>query len=89
MIKKICLMIGLLIIVTTPVFGENAKSNTTSISAFNSYRISVQLEVKCDWDQRVNRFTFHKFFVIPGRSNVTIIVPNSMKKCECWSKILW
>ena len=62
---------------------------TTTITTYNPYRLTVELEVKCDWDNNIKGFRFHKFFTVPGKSKTQIVVPSSMKKCQIWPKISW
>lgn len=61
--------------------------NTIRITAYNPYRLSVRLEVKCDHDWKTNRFTFHRFIDVPGKQNTIIQVPNNMRDCQIWPKI--
>jgi hypothetical protein len=62
---------------------------TTKIGVYNSYSLSLRLEVKCDHDWKTKRFLFHKFVVVKGKKKTTIIIPNNMRKCQVWPKIIW
>lgn len=68
---------------------SSSKTNTIKITTYNPYRIRANLEIKCDHDWRTNRFVFHKFIDIPGKQNTVIRVPNNMKDCQVWPKIVW
>ena len=63
-------------------------TNVVTIQTANPYRFDVRLEVKCDWDGQ-NRYRFHQFIVVPGKKQTIIRVPNTLKFCEIWPKVLW
>ena len=63
--------------------------STTTITVYNPYRLTVNLEVKCDWDYKKQQFDYLKHFTVPGKKNTEIVVPNRLKKCQVWPKISW
>lgn len=63
-------------------------TNVVTIQTANPYRFDVRLEVKCDWDGQ-SRYRFHQFIVVPGKRQTLIRVPNSLKFCEIWPKVIW
>ena len=67
----------------------NATSNQNyvRITTFNPYSMTVKLEIKCDWDADVEEFKYHKFITIEGKKSTDIIVPNTFKNCQIWSKV--
>jgi hypothetical protein len=66
---------------------SNAADNVIKITAFNPYTIRAVLEVKCNYNWKINKFEFHKFVNIPGKKNTVIYVPNNMKDCQVWPEI--
>lgn len=96
MIKKICLTLGLLaLFMLAPILVGLAKgemfnkNNNTKIIAYNPYSMKVELEVKCDYNSKRGEFTYHRFFVIPKKSNVVIVVPNLLKECQVWPHVIF
>ena len=65
-----------------------SNSSNTKITIFNPYSISAEMEVKCDYNWKVKKFQYYKKFVIKGKKNLTISVPNYLKQCQIWPKIL-
>jgi len=65
------------------------KTPVVTIQTANTYRFDVRLEVKCDWDWRSGQYRFHQFIVVPGKKKTVIRVPNNLKFCEIWPKLLW
>lgn len=63
-------------------------TNVVTIQTANPYRFDVRLEVKCDWDGQ-SRYRFHQFITVPGKRQMLIKVPNSLKFCEIWPKVIW
>lgn len=61
-----------------------ASPKTTEIMVFNPYRITVMSEIKCDHDYKTGKYRFYKIIELKKKSNMLVIVPNSMKKCELW-----
>ena len=88
-------LIGCILVFATPIIwsvvyahASGLKAdNTIRITAYNPYRLSVRLEVKCDHDWKTNRFLFHKFIDVPGKQDTVIQVPNNMRDCQIWPKI--
>jgi len=69
------------------VNAQNLKS--TEITAYNSYKIDVFLEVQCNWNNNIKNYDFHKYYIVKGKSNTTIKVPSYVSNCKIWSKIKW
>jgi len=93
-IVQVAFVVGALLIMAGIVklavaHANSLKANTIRITAFNPYRLDVRLEVKCDHDWKTNRFVFHKFIDVPGKQDTVIYVPNNMKDCQIWPKIIW
>lgn len=61
----------------------------TELIVYNPYRLSVQLEVKCDYQNKTKKFRYHKFVEVPGRKNTIIKTPANLKQCQIWPKITW
>jgi hypothetical protein len=64
-----------------------ASKQQTEIEVHNGYFLSVQTEIKCDWDG--TRYKFHDWTTVRSRSKTVIIVPYGLKKCELWPAIRW
>lgn len=64
-------------------------TNVVTIQTANPYSFAVRLEVKCDWDWRSGRYAFHQWLVVPGKKQTLIKVPNNLKFCEIWPKVLF
>ena len=62
---------------------------TVRITTFNPYTFSARLELKCDWDGRKGAYGFHRFITVRGKGATLVDVPNNMKSCEIWPKILF
>lgn len=60
-----------------------------TIQAANPYSFDVRLEVKCDWEWQRGRYRFHQFIVVPGKKSTMISVPNSLRFCEIWPKVIF
>lgn len=71
------------------LFAAIPMNRVVKISSFNVYSLDVQLEVKCDFNNKTNKFEYHRFFTVPGKKHTTIIVPNTVKDCQIWPKIKW
>jgi hypothetical protein len=67
----------------------SGRAEVVTIQTANPYRFSVRLEVKCDWDWQKGRYRFHQFIVVPGKQQTQIKVPNNLRFCEIWPKILF
>lgn len=65
------------------------RAGTVVIQTANPYSFDVRLEVKCDWEWQARRYKFHQFIVVPGKQQTLIKVPNNLKFCEIWPKVLW
>jgi hypothetical protein len=59
------------------------------IQTANPYRFDVRLEVKCDWEWQKGAYRFHQFIVVPAKRQTLIKVPNNLKLCEIWPKVIW
>lgn len=67
----------------------SASQPTVTIQTANPYSFDVRLEVKCDWDGRAGRYAFHQWLIVPGKKQTLIKVPNSLKFCEIWPKVIF
>ena len=57
----------------------------TKLEINNPYSsVSLKLEVKCDHDYKLNKYRFHKIFVIRRGGDMTLYTPSNLKKCEIW-----
>jgi hypothetical protein len=70
-------------------FALAQQNKTVELTVYNSYGLSVQLEIKCDWNNKKGGFDYHQFVVIPGKKNSIIKVPSYLKKCQIWPQIKW
>ena len=61
-----------------------AAPKTTEIMVFNPFGITVLSEIKCDHDYKTNKYKFYRLIELKKRSNILVIVPNAMKRCELW-----
>lgn len=66
---------------------ETQQPNTVKLETYNPYNLDVALEVKCD--HRLNRWTYHKKFTVKGKSRFSLLVPNNLRNCQIWPKIIW
>jgi hypothetical protein len=73
------LVIALLLATGAPA----SKEKTTRLMVANPFRISLTLEVKCDWLPKEGRYYFYKKIFIPKRTNVVLTVPK-VTFCEIW-----
>jgi len=80
----IATIISLLALLSIPV-----KQNTVILEVNNPYSMEVRLEVKCDHDWTLNRFRFHRFISVGANQGTTIAVPNNLKRCQIWPKVIW
>lgn len=56
----------------------------TKIQVFSPYSIGMRLETKCDWIPEKKKYKYFKRFSVPGKSQMTIEVPQGLKSCEIW-----
>jgi len=57
------------------------KYEKSVIEIHNPFHISVNIEMKCNWDGK--RFRHHKFFRLNGKSKIVFSIPNS-SNCQFW-----
>jgi hypothetical protein len=67
----------------------SGKTGVVTIQTANPYSFDVRLEVKCDWEWQKGKYRFHQFITVPGKKQMLIRVPNSLKLCEIWPKVIW
>lgn len=95
MFKKILMRLGLLVLfVLAPILGgvsysEEKVYHNVEITAYNSYRFDVWIEVKCDFNNSNQNYLYYKELIVPGKGNIKIQVPSNLHKCELWSKVLF
>ena len=51
----------------------------------NSYRISIVLELKCDWNKDKKVFNYYKIINVPKRNKVFFSLPKDVGNCEIWA----
>ena len=66
-----------------------APQQVTQIRVDNPYRITLQAEIKCDWDWKQKKYKLHQWILIRKKSQTTITVPSGMRLCEFWPAIKW
>lgn len=72
------------------VFSLPAHSNTTTeIEVNNTSIVSVQLEVKCDFNNETKRYGFHDWITIRRYSKKSVMVPTGMRKCAFYPHTIW
>jgi len=54
------------------------------ISVYNTFRISLIVEIKCDWRGEKNKFDFIEEKLLLSNRNTSIYIPRVSKKCEIW-----
>jgi hypothetical protein len=63
---------------------------TVDVTIPNPYSLDVSLEVKCDWNKKMNVWAFYKKYKIRSQRSVVISIPNHLKNCEVWPTVhLW
>lgn len=72
-----------------PFLGAHQKESVVKIEVNNPYSLTIQLEVKCDYSSKTDRFQYHTFIVVPGKKQTILKVPNHLKKCQIWPRIRW
>jgi len=80
------LMVAAFMLISVPTKAA-AESRHTELMVSNPYFLSIQSELKCDWDGK--RYAHHQDIIIKKRSKTVIMVPHGLRKCELWSKIRW
>jgi len=50
----------------------------------NPYSITVDVELKCDYDRSQQGFKHYKRVTIKKKGSVTIMLPKHLKKCQIW-----
>jgi hypothetical protein len=58
------------------------------VKVYNPYRVKIQLQVKCDYDNKIKRFKYNKTKTITKRGNTKFILPDNIKRCQVWPKVL-
>lgn len=87
------MLVGM-VLTAAVAFGRDARrflgtQDVVVIQAANPYSFDVRLEVKCDYEWQKNQYRFYRIIVVPGKRNTQVSVPNSLKFCEIWPKVLW
>jgi hypothetical protein len=59
-------------------------NKTTAIVINNTFGIGVELETKCDFDNKIGNYTYYKRIIIPKRTRKVLRVPVGLKMCEIW-----
>ena len=70
-------------------FAVAQEKQVVRIETHNPYSLTVKLEVKCDYDWKTKNYKYYENVLIKGKKDVTLLVPNSLKRCEIWPKIIW
>lgn len=55
----------------------------------NPYRFGVELEVKCDWNNKKKEFEFRKFYFIKPGKSLNIRFPKYYSSCQVWPSHAW
>ena len=84
-----CLVLLVVIITKNCPAGASLPPSTTTIHAFNPYRLKINLEIKCDFNRKQQDYTYHQFIMVYGKSDTRIVTPSNLKYCEIWPKIIW
>ena len=82
-------IVVVLVVLARATITNSAPTDAVEITAHNPYRISVNLEVKCDWNSSARTYKLHRFYTIPGKKSVVIHTPRDVRRCEVWPKIKW
>lgn len=56
------------------------------IEIHNTFRYSVQLELKCNYNTIKRKFMYHKFYNLEGHSSIRIPIQNN-SDCQLWPKL--
>lgn len=67
----------------------SGKAGVVTIKIANPYRFDIRLEVKCDWEWQKGKYRLHQFITVLGKRQTMIFVPNYLKSCEIWPKVIW
>lgn len=59
-------------------------NRATNIHIFNSWPIGTKIEVKCDWDNKIQGYKFYKVIFVARRNNNTLSIPTGLENCEIW-----
>jgi hypothetical protein len=81
------IMVALFLLAPRNISGNT--ENVVEIHAYDPYRWDVYILVKCDWDNKTQNYRFLKRYIIPGKGKAIIRVPNNLRHCECWPKIVF
>jgi hypothetical protein len=88
---KTDLTIGLIVLLLLTSYGLVAYSLQPSTSIViqisNPYSFQVEAEVKCDWNNEKQAFSYHKHLVFPSDQITKIEIPKTQKLCEIWPKV--
>jgi hypothetical protein len=68
-------------------FANQKSANQVLLEIHNVYSLDAIFELKCDWDNDIEEFTYHKFIHIPKHKITTISVSKELKHCQIWPKI--
>ena len=68
---------------------ETQQPNTVKLETYNPYNLDVSLEVKCNHNHYLKKWDYYKKFTVKGKSKFSLVVPNNLKTCQIWPKIIW
>jgi hypothetical protein len=66
------------------LFSTTCFANSVNIAINNSYGVGVEIECKCDFNNKIQKYDYYHRFYISKRSAKTISVPSNLKNCEIW-----
>jgi hypothetical protein len=63
------------------------KKEYIEITTRNPYSFSTELLLKCNWDGK--QYGYLQTILIPKKSDIRIIVPANMRKCEIYPHVIF
>ena len=56
---------------------------------FNPYNVKIRLRIKCNYNQKLKKFEYDKTILINEKNKGKFILPNNIKRCQVWPKVIW
>jgi len=79
--------IAIITLIFTQYNAWTAEPPTVDITIYNPYSLTVNIEVKCDYDRLGKKFLFQRHIIIKGKGATRISVPKHHKRCQIWPHI--